>query len=211
MVQWTEYTRFVIALVVILDPFMAIPILLGQTKGYSDAERARVVNIASLTVVAVLFIAALTGEALLHWMGTSLGSFRVGGGIVLFLMALAMLQAQPDRVRTTPQEEQSAATKASIAVVPLAVPLLAGPGAISTVIIGMQRSGAPHHALGILGSILVVAVLLWAILRLAEPIGRRLGEIGIHILNRVFGLLLTAIAVEVIANGLKQLFPALSG
>jgi multiple antibiotic resistance protein len=211
MQNWTEYSRFVISLVVILDPFMAIPILLGQTKDFSRAERARVVDIATVTVIAVLFVAALSGETLLHWMGTSLGSFRVGGGIVLFLMALAMLQAQPDRVRTTPEEEQSAATKASIAVVPLAVPLLAGPGAMSTVIIAMQRSHAPYHEAAILVCIMAVAGVLWVILRSAEPIGRGLGEIGIHILNRLFGLLLAAIAVEVIANGLKQLFPALAG
>ena len=208
--HWTEYTRFFTALFVILDPFMAIPILLTLTEGYTDRERQRVARVSSLTVAAVLMLMALAGESILHWLGTSLGSFRVGGGIVLFMMALAMLQAQVDKVRTSPTEERSASGQASIAVVPIAIPLLAGPGAMSTAIIAMQRSSAPYHPLMVLLVIVLVAALLWLILHLARPIGRVLGELGLSILNRVLGLILAAIAVEVIANGLKELFPVLT-
>lgn len=209
MENWSEYTRFFTALLVILDPFMAIPILLVLTEGYAPAERNRVVRTTAFAVAAVLVVMALLGETVLHWLGTSLGSFRVGGGIVLFLMALAMLQAQVDRVRTTPQEELSAASRTSIGVVPLAIPLLAGPGAMSTVIIAMHRSAAPHHGAIIISIILLVSLVLWLVLHLARPIGRILGDIGLNVLHRVFGLILAAIAVEVIANGLKQLFPVL--
>lgn len=207
--HWTEYTRFFTALLVILNPFMAIPILLNLTRDYSHAERNRVARITALSVATVLLVVGLSGETLLHWLGTSLGSFRVGGGVVLFLMALAMLQAQTDPVRTSPSEAASAANRASVAVVPLAIPLLAGPGAMSTVIIAMQRSGAPYHHWLISGIIVLVAAILWLVLRLAKPIGRLLGEIGLNILNRIFGLILASIAVEVIANGLKALFPVL--
>jgi len=207
--NWSEYSRFFTALLVILDPFMAIPILLSLTDGYTSAERNRVARTAALTVATVLVLMALLGETLLHWLGTSLGSFRVGGGIVLFLMALAMLQAQVDRVRTSRAEERSAATRASIAVVPIAVPLLAGPGAMSTVIIAMHRSAAPYHAAMVIGIIALVCLILWLVLRLARPIGALLGDIGLNVLNRLFGLILAAIAVEVIVNGLKQLFPIL--
>lgn len=211
MENWTEYTRLFTALLVIVDPFMGIPILLSLTSDYSTEERRRVVVIATLTVVAVLVVSALSGETLLRWMGTSLGSFRVGGGIVLFLMALAMLQAEVGRVRATPQETRESSARASIAVVPLAIPLLAGPGAISTVIIGMHRSTATFHWLGVIAVIVLVAAVLWLVLRAAEPIAYRLGDTGLNILNRVFGLLLAAIAVEVTANGLRQLFPVLAG
>ncbi|MCG6967715.1 MAG: MarC family protein [Chromatiaceae bacterium] len=211
MQHWFEYTRFFTALLVILDPFMAIPILLALTEGYTSGERNRIVRTTALTVATVLVLMALLGETMLHWLGTSLGSFRVGGGIVLFLMALAMLQAQADRMRTTPLEERSAANRASIAVVPLAVPLLAGPGAMSTVIIAMHRSSAPSHAFMIITVILLISLTLWLVLRLARPIGDMLGDIGLNVLNRLFGLILAAIAVEVIANGMKQLFPVLSG
>ena len=148
---------------------------------------------------------------MLSWMGTSLGSVRVGGGIVLLLMALAMLKSEPDPVRSSPELPPSPGQRASLGAVPLAIPLLAGPGAMSTVIIGMQRSSAPWHSLLILACILLVSAILWLVLRLAVPIGRALGETGLSILNRLFGLILAAIAVEVVANGLKQLFPVLGG
>jgi multiple antibiotic resistance protein len=211
MEHWSEYTRLFTALLVIVDPFLAVPILLSLTPAYSPEQRRRLVHVATLTVAMVLLISAISGEPLLRWMGTSLGSFRVGGGIVLFLMALAMLQAEVGRVRATPQETSGDAGSASVAIVPLAIPLLAGPGAISTVIIGMHRSTAPYHWVGVVTVILAVCLVLWLIMQAAEPIARRLGDTGLNILNRVFGLILVAIAVEVIANGLRQLFPILAG
>lgn len=210
MEHWSEYTRFITALFVILDPFAAVPIFLVLTKTYTDTERKRITNIAAITVMLILVAASLTGEALLHAMGTSLASFRVGGGIVLLLMALAMLRGQSDNVRTSPSEEAEAEDKESIAVVPLAIPLLAGPGSISNVIIQMHRSETEYHALLVIASIVFVCLLLWLVLRMASRIGKMLGQIGLNIINRLFGLILAAIAVEIMANGLKQLFPSLT-
>ncbi len=211
MEHWTEYTRFLMALFIILDPFAAVPIFLILTKSYTADERRRIVNIAAITVLAVLIVASLTGEALLHGMGTSMGSFRVGGGIVLLLMALAMLRAQTDAVRSTPAEAAEAEDKSAIGVVPLAIPLLAGPGSISTVIIAMNRSDTEYHSILIVFSISLVCFVLWLVLRMAGAIGKALGPIGLNIVNRLFGLILAAIAVEIMANGLKQLFPVLAG
>jgi multiple antibiotic resistance protein len=211
MEQWTEYSRFFIALFVILNPFAAVPIFLVLTKSYTSGERGRIANIAAVTVLMVLAIASVTGESLLQGMGTSLASFRVGGGIVLLLMALAMLRAQTDLMRTTPSETAEAEDKRAIAVVPLAIPLLAGPGSISTVIIEMHRSNTEDHALLVIFSIAVVCVFLWLVLRMAAIIGKMLGHIGLNIVNRLFGLILAAIAVEIMANGLRELFPALAG
>lgn len=211
MEHWTEYTRFIIALFVILDPFAVVPIFLALTKSYSSSERGHIANVSAMTVMLVLVIASLTGEALLNGMGTSLASFRVGGGIVLLLMALAMLRGQTDAVRTTPEEEAEAEDKSAIAVVPLAIPLMAGPGSISTAIIQMHRSEAEYHSLIVVASIILVCFLLWIVLRMATIIGKALGQIGLNIINRLFGLILAAIAVEIMANGLKQLFPALAG
>jgi len=210
MEHWTEYSRFFVSLLVIFDPFAAIPVFLSLTLGYSPEERKRVARIAAYAVLVVLGVAALSGETLLAWMGFSLGSFRVGGGIVLLLMALAMLKDEtPGPPPPSNGGEEKAASRASVAVVPLAIPLLAGPGAISAVIIGMQRSSAPLHPYLIFLCILLATGALYLVLRLAESIGRILGRIGLRILHRVFGLLLAAIAVEIMANGLKQLFPAL--
>lgn len=211
MEYWTEYTRFFTALLVILDPFAAIPIFLSLTHSYTPEERNRSVSLAAITVALVLCLSAIFGEAMLTALGTSLPSFRVGGGIVLLLMALTMLRAQPDQMRTTSAEKAEAQNRENIAIVPIAIPLLAGPGSISTVIIQMHRPGAEYHLFWVIAVILILTLLLWAVLRLAVPIGRVLGPIGLNIMNRLFGLILTAIAVEIMANGLRGLFPVLAG
>jgi multiple antibiotic resistance protein len=209
--HWTEYSRFFIALFVIIDPFAAVPIFLVLSRDYTRAEKRRVANITAVTVLAVLVAAALTGETLLQTMGTSLASFRVGGGIVLLIMALAMLRAQTDTTRTTPAEEAEAEDRNAIAVVPLAIPLLAGPGSISNVIIQMHRSDLELHGLFVIAIIALVCIFLWLVLRAAVAIGKFLGQTGLNIINRLFGLILAAIAIEIMANGLKQLFPVLAG
>jgi len=211
MEHWTEYTRFFTALLVILDPFMAVPIFLSLTHSCAASERRRVANIAALSVALILVVSALSGESLLVFMGTSLASFRVGGGIVLLLMALSMLRAQPDTLRTTESEVSARDGAQGVAVVPLAIPLLAGPGAISTVIIQMHRSTEPLEPLLVIACIFLVCSVLWVVLRLAAPIGNTLGETGLNIINRLFGLILAAIAVEVMSNGLRELFPVLGG
>ncbi|MGB5398500.1 MAG: MarC family protein [Gammaproteobacteria bacterium] len=211
MEHWTEYSRFFIALFVIIDPFAAVPIFLVLTKSFSPREQGRIANITAITVLLVLVVAALSGEKLLEGMGTSLASFRVGGGIVLLLMALTMLRAQTDTMRTTPAEEAEAGDRNAIAVVPLAIPLLAGPGSISNVIIEMHRSVLPFHSLAVIATIALVCILLWLVLRMATIIGKKLGNIGLNVINRLFGLILAAIAVEIMANGLRVLFPVLSG
>ena len=211
MEHWTEYTRFFVALLVILDPFAAVPVFLVLTRNFTRVEQKRIARVTSVTVLTVLVTAALAGEALLHGMGTSLASFRVGGGIVLLLMALAMLRGQTDTLRTSPAEEAEAEDRNAIGVVPLAIPLLAGPGAISTVIIEMHRSNMKFHGLVVIATIALICLFLWLVLRMAATIGGKLGHIGLNIINRLFGLILAAIAVEIMANGLRQLFPALAG
>jgi multiple antibiotic resistance protein len=210
MAPWTEYTRFAIALFAILTPFAAIPIYLGLTEGRSDAYRARTANMASLTVLLVLVFTAFAGEVVLRLLGTSLDSFRVGGGIVLLLMALSMLSAQVSRVQQTQGEIDEAEQREEVGVVPLGLPLLAGPGSISTVIIQMQRGDGLAHEVTVTATIAFVCLLLWESLRLAGPIGARLGRTGLNILNRLFGLVLAAVAVEIVAVGLRNLFPGLT-
>lgn len=210
MEPWAEYTRFVIALLAILDPFLAIPLFLSLTAGRDRRERALDALAATATVTAVLLVAAFSGEALLTLMGTSLASFRVGGGIVLLLMALAMLRAEGDAVRHTPADQEAALRKHAVGVVPLGIPILAGPGAISTVIIQMQRGEGGTHAALVTLCILLVGAVVWLMLRLAAPIGRSLGTIGLNVANRLLGLILAAIAVEIMASGLRQLFPLLT-
>ncbi|QJE74127.1 NAAT family transporter [Aerophototrophica crusticola] len=207
MEPWPEYSRFVISLFAILTPFAAIPIFLGMTEGRSDAERAGIARSAALTVASVLVGSAFLGDAVLTVLGTSLNSFRVGGGIVLLLIALSLLNATVSAVKHTPAEAEEAGQRAAIGVVPLGMPLLAGPGSISAVIIEMQRGTGWGHAAVIVASVCVVCFGIYLALRLAVPIGNKLGQTGLNIMNRLFGLLLAAVAVEIIATGLRNLFP----
>ncbi len=206
---WTEYTRFFVALLAVLDPLAAIPIFLTLTEGQSSAERRRTARITSFAVGALLVVAALLGESILTAMGTSLAAFRVGGGIVVLMMAISMLMAQPDALRQTPEEAAASTHKEGIAVVPLGIPLLAGPGAISTVIIQMDRGSGVVHAALVLACVVAVAALCFVTLRFAEGIGRWIGPIGLNVAVRLFGLVLAAIAVEFIVNGLKLMLPVL--
>jgi multiple antibiotic resistance protein len=205
-----EYARFVISLFAILSPFAAIPLFLTLTNGFDTQQKSRTAAAASATVAAVLIVSGLAGEPILVALGTSLDAFRVGGGIVLLLVALSMLSAQTSAVQHRPEEAAEADTSSSVGVVPLGIPLLAGPGSISAVIIEMNHQPGYAHQVAIVGCILVVCVGTWAILRLAYPIGQRLGRIGLNVLSRLFGLILAAIAVQVMATGLRALFPGLA-
>lgn len=208
---WSEYTRFAIALLVIVDPLAALPLFLELTEGYTPRERKRTARVTALAVAGVLAGAALAGESILGIFGTSLAAFRVGGGIVLLLMALSMLTAEPDRTRHTPEEDRAASRdKSSVAVVPLGVPLLAGPGAISAVIVQMNGGAGVLHRALVLGIIGALGVVCWLALRNAERIARFVGPLGVNVVIRLFGLLLAAIGVEFIAAGVREMFPALA-
>jgi len=204
-----EYLRFIVTLVAVLDPFLAVPIFLTLTAGSGVEGRKRLINAVVVTVFLVLTGAAVFGEPLLKVIGASLPGFRVGGGLVLLLMALAMLNAEAGKVRQNPEEAEELKSGDLSGVVPLAVPLLAGPGAISTTIIAAQAGGAAHTGLVIL-CVAAVCTLLFVVLRLAERIGSRMGTTGLNIATRLLGLLLTAIAIEMMAMGLRELFPGLS-
>jgi multiple antibiotic resistance protein len=204
-----DYLRFAVTLAAILNPFAAIPFFLVITSRGDRASRPRTAAAAALTVGAILVVSALAGDSILVLAGTSLGAFRVAGGIVLLLMGLSMLGAQPGPVRQTREEASVAAQQQSVAVVPLGIPLLAGPGSISAVIVQMQRSAGAAHTLAVLACVAGVAFVCWLALRFAEPIGRALGPLGLNVVSRLLGLLLAAVAVEMMAAGVKALFPGL--
>jgi multiple antibiotic resistance protein len=208
LLPFSGYARFFVTLAAVLDPFLAVPIFLALTATRSARERLRLVNAVTVTVLLVLAGAVLFGEQLLLVVGASLPAFRVGGGLVLLLMALAMLNAQAGGVRQSQDEAKELKGGEITGVVPLAVPLLAGPGAISTTILAAQ-SGGPAHFAALLGCILAVCALTWITLRLAAPIGAKLGTTGLNIATRLLGLLLAALAIQTMAEGLRGLFPAL--
>ena len=208
MESWSRHSSFLVTLIAVLVPFIAIPFFLDLCAGRPEAEHRRIARVASMTVLAILVGTAVSGEALLRFLGTSLSSFRIAGGLVLLLMALAMLQAKPGNLRQT--AEAANHDQEPPGIVPLAIPLLAGPGAISTVMIAVQHGGWQNQV-AVIAGIVVVCLILWVMLRLAIPIGRLLGSNGFNVATRLLGLLLAAIAVESMAVGFKELFPGLGG
>jgi len=204
---YQEYLRFLVTLTAVLDPFLAVPIFLTVTAAGDKRSRRRLANTVTLAVFLVLAGSAIFGERLLRLLGASLPAFQVGGGLVLLLMALAMLNAQAGEIRQTRAEAAELHSRAG--VVPLAVPLLAGPGAISTTIIAAQQGGIAHNTLLVV-CIALVCALLWIMLGLAERIARRLGTTGLNIATRLLGLLLAALAIQTMAEGLRELFPGLA-
>jgi multiple antibiotic resistance protein len=207
--DYQEYLRYLVTLMAVLDPFLAIPIFISVTATRDDAGRRRLIQVVTLTVFLVLAGAAIFGEKLLLALGASLPAFQVGGGLVLLLMALAMLNAKVGEMRQTRAEAEELESGEVSGVVPLAVPLLAGPGAISTTIIAAQTGGVAH-TMALIVCIALVTVLVFVMLRIAHVVGARMGMTGLNIATRILGLILAAIAIETMADGLKGLFPGLA-
>jgi MarC family membrane protein len=208
-----ELIKFTLSLFAIVDPVGIIPVFLAATEGFSIAQRQAAAWVSALTVFGVLVLFAFGGTLLLDFFGVRLASFSVGGGFILLILAVAMAQARVSPIRQTPEEAQEAIEKEAVGAVPLGVPLLAGPGAITHVIVSSSGGGADRwlRHLSLVPSIFLIAFSVWLFFRLSPAIARRLGTTGIHIVTRLMGLIIAGIAVEMMANGFVQLFPGLLG
>jgi multiple antibiotic resistance protein len=209
MLHLAEYAKIFVALLVIVNPVSAVPIFVSMTTRNSDAERRLIARTASVSVAVVLVVSALIGQPILALFGITIASFKVGGSILILLMAISMMHAMPSRESQTPEEAEEAEHKENIAVVPLAIPLLSGPGAISTTIIYATERASLVHLGAIILCCLLVALVTWLSLRVATPASQWLGETGINIATRIMGLLLAAVAVEIFASGVVVLLPGL--
>ena len=207
---WTEQVKYLIGIFAILNPLGAIPIYLSMMTDRRPETMHRTAFKASVAVAVILTLAVWTGDSLLSFFGIGIPAFRIAGGLLVLLIAVAMFGAKTSPARHTDAEQAEGEAKNDIAVVPLAIPLLAGPGAISLTIVDAHQvvslSGKLAFSLGIAG----VAAIVWVVLRLAEPIGKRLGTGGLNIATRVMGLILAAMAVQFMADGMLELFPGLS-
>ena len=209
MLDFTEYTKIFISLFAIVDPVGNIPIVIAFTVGMTAHKRERMGRMASLSVLAILLAALLLGEAILEFFGISIHSFRTAGGILLLLTAITMLVG--GKLERLPDDggDGDGDTTSSIAIVPLSTPLLAGPGAISTVILDAHKAAAPGHYGAMALILILLSLIVWLSFLIAPWVSQRLGRVGCSIATRLMGLLLAAIAIEFIAGGLRGLFPAL--
>jgi multiple antibiotic resistance protein len=199
-----------VSLLAIVNPIGAIPLFLAWTAARSNQERADSAKTAALAAALALLAAVWLGDALFGFFGIRLASFRVGGGLLLLLMAIAMLQAQTPAAKHAATEEEAALSKENVGVVPLGIPLLAGPGSISLVIDAVQRAPAMLGKVVLSAEIVLVALVCWIALRSADRIFNKVGETGINIVTRLMGLILAAVAVELLAAGALALFPGLA-
>ncbi len=200
-----------ITLLAIVNPLAIVPFFIHYTQDFTPEQRRRTIWISSFSAFAVIAISALLGLQLLAFFGISLASFQVGGGMLLLTSALAMINAQPAEAKSNAEEMQDAAARASIAVVPLTIPLLTGPATMSTVVIYAEKAKSFAQLGTLVGYGVVVGLATALCFGLAEPIARVLGKTGINVMTRLMGLILAALAVEVMSDGLTKLFPALAG
>lgn len=194
------------AIFFIVDPIGLVPIFLSMTARDSPQKCRRMAWRACLTASVVLVFFALAGALVLEIFSLTLGAFRVAGGLLLLLTALDMLRAKHAATRTSPEEEQEGVALDDIAIVPLAMPLLAGPGAIATaMVLVAQHGGTWQGSAAVVGAIVLTMLIAYVFLRSAQQVGRVLGQTGIAVLERVFGLILAAIAVQFVFDGAREL------
>jgi multiple antibiotic resistance protein len=208
--DFTYLLKITIALLAIVNPIGCLPIFISATDGWSKPDRAQTARTVAITVFIVLCAAAFIGDGILNFFGISIPSFQVGGGILIMLISISMMHGKQSGTRQTAEEVQSMAEREVIAIVPLSIPLLAGPGAISSMILSAQQQPTLLGHLSLVIPVALVTMIIWLVLKLSDGITQRLGTIGINIITRLMGLILAAMAVEFIAHGLIGLFPQLA-
>ena len=208
-----DFIKPLVTLLAVVNPLAIVPFFIHYTQGFSPEQRRRTVVTASFTAFLVIAVSALVGLQLLDFFGISLASFQVGGGMLLLTSAINMLNAQPAEIKPQARELEEGAEKAamgaSIAVVPLTIPLLTGPATMSTVVIYAERAHSFWQLMVLVSYGVVIGAATFICFALAEPIARVLGKTGIRVMTRIMGLMLAALAVEVMAVGLLKLFPGL--
>ncbi len=194
----------------IVNPLLGIPLFLSVTEHMSTAHRNRAARATAITVFTVLVVSILAGEFILGLFGISVMDFAIAGGILILIMAINMLNARSDGgARISADERLEASQRASVAIVPLGIPLLAGPGAISAAVIVAGVSHTTAHKVILVVLCLVIGLLTYVALRASRGVSRLLGITGMNIVNRIMGLLLAAVAVSFIVRGAQNLFPIL--
>lgn len=209
-IEFVIFFQFFIGLFAAVNPLSIMPIFVSLTAHQDPSERNKTAFTASVAVAIILVVSLLAGQLLLDVFSISLNSFRVAGGMLLVSIAFTMMSGKLGEEKQNKQEQSESVSREQIGVVPLAMPLLAGPGAISTTIVYSSRHPDSLDTLGLMVSICVFAVGIWGLLRVGPSIVRFLGQTGINVVTRIMGLILGALGIEFIATGMRALFPGLN-
>lgn len=199
---------FFVALISVVNPIGALPMFIALTTNLSETQRKSMVRVCSIAVAVTLIVSLFIGERILNFFGISIASFTVGGGILIFSMATSMINAKDVESKLT-QDEVDDDEIREIGIVPLAIPLLAGPGAISTTIIYAQKLDSPVDWALSVPIILASVVCIYIVLINADRISRKVGTLGVNVTTRIMGLILLAMSVQMITHGLANILPIL--
>jgi multiple antibiotic resistance protein len=211
--HWSEYTRFGISLFVLLAPFLQVPLLLSLAGGADRAVIMRTATVATITALAILLGAHYAGELFLTALGASLASFQIGGGLIVLLIGLSLIQGDSlaSNVKQGLHDSSPSSTLPfRIGVTPMGTPMLAGAGAITAVILETHEEHGLRDEVAIILIILLNALAVWVVLACAPTIGRLLGRNGILVLQRIVGLVVVAVGVEILVSGIGTHFSKLA-
>lgn len=195
--------KVLVTFVTVIDPIGLAPIVIGLIGDDPPAARRRIVTRATLIAGGVIAAFGIFGRVLFDSLGISLDAFSIAGGALLFLVAIDMLFGRPSGARETPSEQEEAQAREDVSVFPLAIPLIAGPGTLVSVILLVNAAGSDPLRLGLVAVMgALVLGLAWAAMRLSAAIARRIGKTGVTVLSRILGMVLAALAVQFILNGI---------
>jgi multiple antibiotic resistance protein len=200
-----QWITAVSAVFFIVDPFAATPAFLAMTAGYEHARRKQMARRASLTCLVILSVFATVGKYLFRIFGITLPAFKFAGGLLLLLVALDMLQARRSRTRETPEEQSGASETEDVGIIPMGIPMLAGPGSISTVMVLVGQAPQWRDAIPVIVGIVLTSLVCYVVLVSADRVEAVLGQTGIRIVTRLMGLMLTAIAFQFFVSALVDL------
>ncbi|MCH2172436.1 NAAT family transporter [Myxococcota bacterium] len=207
--ELASYLAFVVSVFAVTNPLVAIPVYASLAADLPAETRRRIPRRTATAAFVILATAFFLGETILSLFSVSIPALRIAGGLVLASMAWSMLQAQTSRTRHTREEAEDSANRGSIAIVPLAIPVIAGPGSISLMIIAATYPNPIEGKIAILLAVFLVCISIWFILTTAERIQRLLGTTGMNVVTRIMGLIMLAVAVEFMTGGLAEKFPSL--
>jgi len=206
-IMFNQLLQFFVVFLVVVEPVSLLPLFVGLTEGIDETQRRLMARRAVLISAVILTVFAAIGSPFLKLMGISLDSFRIFGGLLLFLIALEMVFARPPGTRTSSKEQQESEEREDISVFPLAFPFIAGPGALATILLAFGgTAGKPTLFFGLLAVVFLVLAITLGILYLAAPAMRVLGVTGTNVISRLFGVLLGALAVQFVIDGLRASF-----
>jgi len=205
--MFEQLARFFVVFLVVVEPFSLLPLFVGLTEGIEEVQRRQMARRAVIISAVILTVFALVGGPFLKIMNINIESFRIFGGLLLFLIALEMVFARSPGTRTSSKEQQENEEKEDISVFPLAFPFIAGPGALATILLAFGgAAGNPELFTGLLVIVFVVLLITLGVLYLATPAMRVLGVTGTNVISRMFGVLLGALAVQYVIDGLRGSF-----